>query len=283
VRRHVEVVVVLFVIVGAIALLFAVFCPRVQVTDSNTRTMYNLHACALAAVTYEGDYKRLPDAFFAGGSHTKPKSVWFHLLPYVDASHVYQADDSGANVSAFRAESDLYVRDSAGKVNFAANLRLFAHQTYGAAACDRVGGTLPLELDGNLLRSGLTRKRIADGDANVLMMVTRYADCGSQSTFYAAHPSMYGGFFGAGSYVKSASRVGGEDDRIFQIAPEMKGPNACNPAPGIYGHSFWRPRLHAAFADGSVRYVSASVEPIVFQRALCPGDGAKIEAEDWNR
>ena len=61
-------------------------------------------------------------------------------------------------------------------LTFAANLRIFGHQTLGPE-CDRPGEPLKLPQANTAVESGLTITRIRDGTSTTLMMATRYSTC----------------------------------------------------------------------------------------------------------
>lgn len=280
-RRHVEIALCVILFVTLILLLL----PATQsgrISDSDSWTRNNLKQAALAVHNFHDTYRRLPDAFNVGGSYTKdPKSVWFHLLPYVEADSLYKSGTTAAVVPCYCAPSDPYNMDPAGKVNFAANLRIFAHQTLGKERANAVGVPVIVPPSGTLCSSNLTLPRIFDGTSNVLMLTTRYAECSGESTRYAAGPADFGGFFGAGSH-RLPPESGRVDDAMYQVAPknDAKARDGCNPKPAVYGHSFSKRGLLVALVDGTVRYVGPSLSPTTFMRALCPGDGEKL-LDDW--
>lgn len=125
----VEVVVVIFIIVVAIGLLLP---ARQRCIGSSTRmqTNNNLKQCALAIHAFHDNYKKLPDGCGLGGIYpSKNGSLWIHLLPFVEANNVYTAGFDNwmkATIPPYCAPSDPYNEDSAGTVNFAANVRILA-------------------------------------------------------------------------------------------------------------------------------------------------------------
>src|SRR5260370_26918940 len=84
----------------------------------------------------------------SGGIYPTTKlSMWFHLLPYVEAEYAYKSADpevqQGSVVPAYNAPSDPYNLKPAGALNFAANMRVFAYKTYTPAAANAVGKVAP--------------------------------------------------------------------------------------------------------------------------------------------
>jgi prepilin-type N-terminal cleavage/methylation domain-containing protein len=321
----------LLVVIAIIAILIALLVPAVQKVReaaARTQTNNNLRQCAIAIHTYHGDFKRLPDAYWGSGTYgaatnngatpTYPRSMWFTLLPYVEADNLYKAG-SGVNsfagvVSAFLAPSDPYISTSDGKLNFAGNVRLFCFQTMGAnnannlvTASNGSVNTSGTWAPTQLASAGLTLQRIPDGTSNVVMLATRYADCGGtggatpNSTTYYMPPngsspntsmpsglggsaaaitqpavsSQNGGFFGKGAYSVSPQRTG--SNLMFQLAPKLSD---CDPQNAMYGHSFWSSSMSVALADASVRGITPSMSTTTWNRVLCPGDGFTPLA-DW--
>src|SRR5262249_40853131 len=87
-----------------------------------------LKQMALATHSCNDVFRKLPPAFGAFGKPPIPGSytVHYHLLPFVEADHVYQSAKTDAIVSAFKAYSDPSTSDDRGVQNFAANLRVFS-------------------------------------------------------------------------------------------------------------------------------------------------------------
>jgi hypothetical protein len=234
--------------------------------------------------------------------------MWFHLLPYVEQDIPYRDNIHNAVVSLYLAPSDPYITTPDGKLNFAANIRLFGYETLGKDAADNAvdsagaptGATLADRLSPTM-STRLTLTEIADGTSNVLMLTTRYAECGTvvASTYYSASPTgsilatgvvpgnggpanvgaavgiARGGFFGAGAHNKPADRT--SPDAIFQVAPKLE---KCRSDDAVFGHSFSAAGLSVALADASVKMIDPNMSPTTFCRALCPSDGHAL-GDDW--
>jgi type II secretory pathway pseudopilin PulG len=307
----VELVVLIAIVVVLLLLLF----PSVQkVRDgggAQGQTMNNLRQCALAIHNYHTVYNKFPNAAWTGGIYTKDqRSMWFHLLPYVEQDRAYKDNIHDAVISAYLAPSDPYIASPEGRINFAGNIRLFGYNTLTAKnannAVDPVTGkptglTLRTELAA-AMSSGLTLARIPDGVSNVLMLTTRYAECGSpaEPTYYSASPigtllanggagfeiptpsigipkgPTKGAYFGAGAHTRPADAS--SPDAIFQVVPKYD--TQCRPDDSVFGQSFRRDGLQVALADASVKLVAPTISPTIFCRALCPSDGYPVP-KDW--
>jgi hypothetical protein len=147
--------------------------------------------------------------------------------------------------------------------------------------------------------SGLTLARIPDGTSNVLMLATRYADCGTApaSTYYSGGPAggglttggsttsvgaptgtVKGGFFGAGAHNTAADRS--TTTCIFQVAP--KGNDAtCGTGDSVFGHAFSAGGMSVALGDASIKSLDPNLSTTTFCRALCPSDGFPLD-NDWS-
>lgn len=286
-----EVMLVIFVLMIVFGL-FIVWVDRTRERDRSSlgsQTRNNLKQCALAVHNFHDTYRKFPPAFSDGGQYVgqgNAKSLWFHLLPYVEADNVYKLAKEDAIVPAYNAPSDPFNADQTGALNFAANLRIFAYQSLKTVhePVDEPGMPLTLPL-GNLV-GGLTMGRLTamDGTSNIIMLSTRYSVCGELRTRYAtnvegsnlAMANAAGGFMGIGSHTAPPSRKGTPDD-MFQIMPRQ---SACQPAPGVFGHSFSEHGMSTALADGSVKHISVTMSPQTFTRALCPNDKQQL-GRDW--
>jgi type II secretory pathway pseudopilin PulG len=298
---------VLMILAVLMALLFPAV-SRVREAASRTQTNNNLRQCAIAVHNYESVYRRLPDA--AGPAVRPPyadvgeeRSMWFHLMPYLEADNHYKNNVHDAVVNSFLAPADPFITTADGKLNFAGNIRIFGYKTLGPAEANNAvddlqgrpsGRTLASVLAPNMV-SGMSLSRIADGASNTFMIATRYAECGAQPhiTAYSASPTGTplvgggpmpsfgvasaagkGGFFGAGAHDKPAGRT--SNRATFQPAPHVK---ECLADDAVFGHSFGG-GISIALCDATVRSVDPSMSATTFCRALCPGDGFPLE-DDW--
>ena len=272
VRSIVYIAVGILIAATTIALL-VLRIERVREEGPRTTTKYNLKLCAEAIHGFHDTYRRLPDAFAKGGEFPKNEvSLWVRLLPFVESDNVHRMFLAGENpamvIPSYNSPDDPHNDDAAGKLNFAANLRIFGLQSIGQEAAINVG--VGFEAPGTA-KSGLTLARITGGASNVIMLTTRYSHCGDQFTEYVRSPNHPGGgFFGAGAYGMPPSGAPNNNDLMFQSTPELRD---CNHAPGIYGHAFGRQGLMVAAANTSIRFIATNSSPRVFARAICPDGG----------
>jgi hypothetical protein len=289
--------VIVIAIVAAVAGLALPAVLKVRESQLRSQTNDNLRACAIAIHNYHGVYGKFPNAAWTGGIYkdNARRSMWFHLLPYVDGqSGVYKHNVHDAVMPVYLAPSDPSLVDPAGRINFAGNIRLFGYLTLGAAKADSVvdaegmpsGTTLKADLAAGM-SSGLTLARIPRGTSNVFMLATRYAECGTpvQTTHYSASPvgtlltaggdtpsvgvpafPVQGAFFGAGAHNTPPDRT--SPTAMCQLAPRFD--RECRPDAAVFGHSFTGGGMSTALADASIRSVEPNMAPKTFCRALSP-------------
>jgi len=309
-RRRAFTLIELLVVIAIIAILIALLVPAVQKVReaaARTQTNNNLKQCALACHTYHDTYRKLPDAWNTGGQFAASlRSLWFHLLPYVEADNVYKGNFGNAVVPAYQAPSDPYNADSTGKTNFAGNMRIFAYTKMTPTTANNctTAYAMPGASATNPYSSNLTLPRIVDGTSNVIMFGTRYSDCAATSTYYVSSPDnsvpsqgapLYtgmipaptatngrGGFFGVGQHTLQAAR-NTVTTLMFQITPKntLTDNAGCIANPSLYGHAFGSGGMSVALCDGTVKNISPTTSTTTYQRAMAPGD-QNILLSDWS-
>jgi hypothetical protein len=278
----------LLIVILVVVIIVGLILPLVrdaQMKAALTETDNNLKMCALAVHKFHDTYRRLPDAYALGGIYSKqPASLWFHLLPYLDAEVQYTTAATTAVIPAFQAPADFTVGDRAGVVSFAANIRVFGYDALFPQKPNSIH--VELSVPDGIVKSNLTIPRIVDGSSNVLMLATRYRDCAGQKTWYAANPhgttafgplpsSGFGGFMGAGTYSTPPTSER-DPSAMFQLAPT---PPDCIAEKSLFGHSFDGIRLTVAMCDATVRRNSPAMAPRTF--ALMVGPGARWQNEPF--
>lgn len=283
----------LLVVIAIIAILIGLLVPAVQKIRESAdrlRTNNNLKQLGLAVHGFHDNYKKFPDAFNSGGAITTLVPMWIHLMPFVEQDNLYRNYSTNYNaiVTTFLAPSDPYNTDPGGKLNFAANIRLFGNSTYSGSAntVSSTAGTTAITPSGSTaIKSGMTLGRFPDGTTNTIMLATRFADCnnsytttaaatttaGGGTNWYSNPTQNTGGFFGGGTNLNPAQRGDATNNTyMFQIAPTNV---LCNGSPSIYGHAFGTGGMSTALADGAVRNIRGDMLPYTYQCALCPADG----------
>jgi prepilin-type N-terminal cleavage/methylation domain-containing protein len=289
----------LLVVIAIIAILIALLVPAVQkVREAAARTQSNnnLKQCALAVHNYHDTYRKMPDAFAPGGIYPNAnKTLWFHLLPYVEADNVYKKDNADtAVIPAYNAPIDPYNTNHIGKLNYSANIRVFGHATYTPAEANNAGAKMKVKDAKTRIDSQLTLPRIVDGTTNVLMLSTRMASCDRTDKGQPIHTTINGdpgtvngGFFGASAMELAAARLyAAEPKIIFQITPRdfddrpvgqsVKCINNASSVP----HAFTAGGISVSLCDASIKNISPAMTPLTFARAVSPGDQIPLGA-DW--
>jgi hypothetical protein len=246
---------------------------------------------------YHDTYRKLPDAYSSGGIYaTQNMSMWFHLLPYVEADNIYKsqapATQQASVVPSYNAPSDPYNSDNTGVTNFAGNIRLFGYTTLGPTIANNYTAWTPAA---GAVVSNLTLERIPDGTTNVIIIATKYADCDLRSTRYSASPTgvgavqpaapsggTTGGFFGAGLINTAAARGPlTAKGMMFQVVPRNDGDTTagCINDHALMAQAFGAGGLSVALGDASVKNISPTLSANTFKLALAPGDQVALPAE----
>jgi len=290
----------LLVVIAIIAILLALLIPavaKVRQAATRTETSNSMKQCSLAVHNYHDTYRRLPDAFAPGGIFANvDKTMWFHLLPYVEQDNAYKNDAADTTiVPPYTASDDPYNVDKTGKLNFAANIRVFGHETYGPAVVNVPGAPLKIKDANTRIKSALTFPRIVDGTTNTLMFTTRLSSCDRDAKGMPMHTRINGdpstsagGYFG-GSEVKDAASplyaavptiMYQANPKDYDERPVGQSTKCINNASSV-PHSFRAGGLLVALCDASVRVVGPKVTPATFALATSPGDQRPLGA-DWN-
>lgn len=257
---------------------------KVREAAARAEDQNNLKQLILGMHGAHDDFKRLPPAYgrigdgpLAAGNH----SAFVHLLPFVEQAHLQlmpellpkdQGQPGTAVVRVYLSPMDPAFDSKnppGGRVCYAANIRVFSKD----AARVPLGKQVTLH---RVMGDGLRLMEMADGISNTMMFGSRFSSCGPKATltlFDGLTPRDDGSpFFGAGEH---SVRADGESalDRTFQVAPS---PTNCRPEASIYGHTFFRTGMNIGMCDGSVRFMSNSIDPNTYQALIGPMDGQAI-------
>lgn len=261
-----------------------------------TQTANNLKQCTLAVHSHHDYYRKMPPAFAEAGKYPRTdKTVWFHLLPFVEALNVYQDDNADESiVSPFVAPSDP-TKTAKGNLSFAANIRVFGHQKYTKEICNDPTKSLKPAEPKSATQSGLTMRWISsrDGASNTICFATRMSSCDRDADGKPVFTRINGdagtpngGYFGGPAVSAPPGRLYAAEPTIaYQVSPkefdkEPLGKSVkCIKNPIGVPHSF-APTLLVSLIDGSTRSISRTITPKTFGRAICPGDGQPL-GEDW--
>ncbi len=290
----------LLVVIAILAILLALLIPamqRVREAANRTNTINNMKQCALAVHNYHDTYRRMPDAYNTGGIYANAdKTIWFHLLPYVEFDNVYKQDTADASVvTSFQATDDPYNVDQKGKLNFSGNIRVFGYDTYTPAACNAPGTAMKIQDAKTKIKSNLTLPRIVDGTSNTFMISTRLSSCNRTDKGEPVHTTINGdpsttsgGFFGATAVSEVASPLYAATPTIsYQLAPKdyddlaIGQSTKCINNPSGVPHTFRAGGLLVGLCDGSVRRALPKMTAVTFARATSPGDQNPLD-NDWN-
>jgi prepilin-type N-terminal cleavage/methylation domain-containing protein len=283
----------LLVVLAILLILFAFLIPavaRVRATANRAHTENNLKQCALALHNYHSVYKQFPDAFNTAPNFAGNRTIWFQLLPYLEAQDVYNNDALDGNViPAYVSPDDVYNVDPKGKLNLTANVRAFGYATYGAD-CDNPKVALKVMDPKTAIVGNIKIRNFLDGTSNTILLSTRMSSCDRTAKGEPVHTlasgdpgTPNGGFFGASQVSTPPSPYYAAPPIVmmhqlhpkdFDELPVGKSVKCINSASSI-PHTLRPGDLLTAYCDGSVRSQAAKTEPRVFASALCPADEAR--------
>ena len=161
----------LVVVIGLLTIFAMIMLPivlRVRANAARTQTNDNLRQCAVAIHKYHDVNHKFPDAAWTGGDYQNPgeeRSMWFHLLPFVEQESVYKNNVHDAVVVAYLAPSDPSTWNVEGKISFAGNIRLFGYATLTALKANSAVTLNNGDPSGLSLRTDLTETMQSQFDA----------------------------------------------------------------------------------------------------------------------
>jgi prepilin-type N-terminal cleavage/methylation domain-containing protein len=298
----------LLVVIAIIAVLIGLLLPAVQrIRESAARAQCanNLHQIGLATHNLNDSIGRLPPLcapwfttpLTVSGPYQNAVgfTVFDWLLPYIEQDNLYRAAGQPGDVSSMANGRTIYATSvktylcpsdptpSGGTLlgattngeanqwavgNYCANYFIFGNPS-GATPTDREQGASRLQ------------SVMPDGMTNTIVYTERYGTCGtsgqpnSTSTFgnlWSDSCSVWRPVFCINN--SQQSPLGGYPPCLmFQVQPDWI--NSCDSSRAQSPHSGG---ITVCLGDGSVRFVSASIDPSVWALACDPRDGQPMPA-----
>jgi len=229
----------------------------------------------LAAHLCHDVHKLLPPSYDKYGDIKFPASIHVHLLQFIEQNghkqYVHGKGDPWMSIAAYSTSLDPSLEQTEGVQNFAANLRAFAN----SGVSTRFDADMPALKEVEPGDSSLNRT-FTDGTSNTIGFATKYAECGSGGSWYAAPPnSRCAAFFGQNAARKPADAA--DSTATFQVAP-TQADCLCQP---LMAQSFSPTKLWVCTVDASVPAITPDVSAEFWNRALCPNDGPVPELGGW--
>jgi len=296
----------LLVVIAIIGVLVALLLPAVQAAREaarRTKCSNSLRQLALACHNYHDTLGTLPSGgintnttsttttdWCSKGSTAETRAPWsVLLLPYIEETNLYDKFDFGKqftsssnvpgpapndalfklNNSKFQCPSD---PNSSKAIN---NTNYFAVQGGGPTpACSTQGGVRVFYLNGVMFwRSGLNLAAITDGTSNTYMLgESKYCltPTGRADTFHVGWSSgMKSDAFGAPLICAAAK------EQPNSIKQHGGNTDTLGIQTRLFG-SFHPAGLHMAMADGSVSFVSNTINLSMHQQMAIRDDGLPV-------
>lgn len=292
-RRAAFTLIELLVVIAIIAILVGLLLPAVQkVREAAARmsSQNNIKQMALATHNYHDTNERFPPAFVDWDSNYNPKwynfcgSTHFFILSYIEQSNLANKANLGGTNYFWTVYQNNGIKtfsnpsDASNPTN-----GLFTDSSYGTYGV--TGYAANYQSLGYFLNDAtqkITRMAsLTDGTSNTIFFAEKAATC--QRTTLTGNPG--GPYYNIWAYGRTAWKawnpvfayqITGSASK-FQVNPTTNATGTCDPrlasSPRTSG-------ILVGLADGSGRFVSASVNPDTWWAACTPDQG-EILAGDW--
>jgi hypothetical protein len=256
---------------------------KVREAAARAQDQNNIKQIILGMHGAHDTYKKLPPAYgpLGNGPPAGNHSAFVHLLPFVEQGALHRMPNmfpqgpfqpGNTVIPVYLSPTDPSIQEmknAGGRMSYAGNIRVFSKD----AASAGLGKPVPLA---DVMPGGLRLFEITDGTSNTLMIGGRFSLCGAPAipTLFDSLPPTASGspFLGAGTHAILADD-GPALDRTFQVAPTQAN---CRPDASVYGHTSFRTGMSVGLCDGSVRFISNTIQPNMFQAFICPNDGQAV-------
>jgi len=279
----------LLVVIAIIAILIGLLLPAVQKVReaaARMRCSNNLKQMGVGLHNYHSSYDKFPPAYKDLGSGPGQGSLFYFLLPYIEQDNIYKL--GGTTLDAYQAY------DGSGSFT---NMKTAAANTIKTYLCPTDPTTEPTatwgngwvvgsyacnnEVFGDPNNPGYTSNTAApkmpgsfpDGTSNTIGIAEKYAQrcngTNGNGTLWA-----HGAWnpWWEPRFNTYANRGTGAK---FQVQPTA--PGTCDPTRTQSGHSGG---MNVLLMDGSVRFLSGSIDPNTWWYACTPA-GGEVLGSNW--
>jgi prepilin-type N-terminal cleavage/methylation domain-containing protein len=286
----------LLVVIAIVAVLIGLLLPAVQSVRESAnavRCSNNLHQLALAAHACHDSQGSLPPGLGWFPSQ-QPGSGYgialFHLLPWLEQDNLYkQSFFSGwyfaANNRVYAQPVKLFVCPSDPSVDSSGVLTDYLGNQWGASSY-AVNAQVFCQVDasGEMIRSSFYPRipaNFPDGTSNTILFTEKYGRCinrtypegGCLWAYWLTGEGLYP--YHAGFAVSWNGYSIGPASKFQSRPAPFNG--ACDPTLASSPH---HGGIHAAMADGGVRFLTNSLSPYTWWY-LCTPAGGEVVSEGW--
>lgn len=294
----------LLVVIAIIAILIGLLLPAVQKVReaaNRTRCQNNLKQLAIACHNAHDTFQIFPPQFGRYGSGVGPL-FWF-LLPYMEQSGVFNltggvistgtypsSPGASAGIKQYVCPSDISfsggfsnqatLTNSIGwrATTYAGNWQIFGKPKVTPSVHGCLGSMNPClgtEWEGQARLSA----SIPDGTSNTLLFTERYTTC-SLNGAVACNANDGANSWSRWDWLDTCAPTFAAWDTtsLFLVKPTpFYGGNQCKPIKASSPHAGG---IMAALADGSVRFIAATISVTTWKAAITPA-GDETMSSDW--